>query len=76
MVSVSNDSMCCVCMEGFMYNTTQEDEQNEQGRGKELPCGHVYHPDCIRSWLSSSNRSCPLCRLVIVHSHTHFNFPA
>lgn len=25
-----------------------------------LPCGHFYHPDCIRPWLAL-NKACPIC---------------
>ena len=29
-----------------------------------MPCSHLYHQDCIFSWLER-NRSCPLCRYQI-----------
>lgn len=26
-----------------------------------IPCGHLFHEDCVRTWLQSSNQ-CPMCR--------------
>ncbi|CAA7402816.1 unnamed protein product [Spirodela intermedia] len=46
--SSSGAPVCAICMEGF------ED-------GRETPCGHVFHDECISSWLGLQN-SCPLCR--------------
>ncbi|KAG5248393.1 E3 ubiquitin-protein ligase [Salix suchowensis] len=42
---------CAICKDLLPIDT----EVNQ------LPCLHLYHPDCILPWLSARN-SCPLCR--------------
>ncbi|RWR93837.1 RING-H2 finger protein ATL57-like protein [Cinnamomum micranthum f. kanehirae] len=47
-----NPLLCAVCLSEFLEKETV----------KIIPaCGHVYHPECIDSWLLSCG-SCPLCR--------------
>ncbi|KAB1214816.1 E3 ubiquitin-protein ligase RING1-like [Morella rubra] len=49
--TVITTDVCSVCIESF---------RSGEG-GKQVPCGHVYHANCIASWLSSHS-SCPVCR--------------
>jgi hypothetical protein len=46
---------CLICREGMDC-------------AKKLPCGHVFHLDCIRMWLQHQ-QSCPLCRFLYVYIH-------
>ncbi|MCL7047145.1 hypothetical protein MKW94_025016 [Papaver nudicaule] len=55
------DTVCTICMEEpHEHNGTEDD----RGEGKQTPCNHAYHAECISNWLSRYN-SCPLCRCTI-----------
>lgn len=43
---------CVICQEKF----TAQDQDLAK-----LPCGHIFHRDCIYKWLKEK-RSCPVCR--------------
>ncbi|KAJ2825961.1 E3 ubiquitin-protein ligase hrd1 [Coemansia erecta] len=68
-----SDAACIICREE-MTGPTQEqaDEWNRARRSgnvqnmpsdtpKRLPCSHVFHFNCLRSWLERQ-QSCPTCR--------------
>ena len=42
---------CTVCCDNITVGS----------KGMFMPCGHVYHPDCLTPWLESNN-TCPVCR--------------
>jgi len=42
---------CAVCQDDFEVGTETV----------ELPCGHLYHEDCVKPWLRQHN-TCPTCR--------------
>ena len=44
---------CEICLEPFKDRVTII---------RELPCGHIFHPDCIDGFLSEMSSLCPLCK--------------
>lgn len=40
---------------------------NERFRPKKLPCGHILHYTCLRSWLERQ-QNCPICRAPVIVS--------
>lgn len=50
-IQQDQESTCPICLERFEIGDA----------AIRLPCGHVFHPDCIRGWLVNSNR-CAVCR--------------
>ena len=47
----AKEQNCVICADNIPVRTKMQ----------ELPCGHRYHIECIKRWLSKSN-DCPLCR--------------
>lgn len=44
---------CVICLEEVVQN----------GQAESLPCGHVFHQECIALWLKQSvEANCPICR--------------
>ncbi|KAL0316719.1 UNVERIFIED_CONTAM: putative E3 ubiquitin-protein ligase RHC1A [Sesamum radiatum] len=56
---VRADSTCAICQERF--------ELGSQVR--KLPCKHLYHSDCIVSWLEQRS-TCPVCRQQLTSQQT------
>ncbi|KAF1851361.1 uncharacterized protein K460DRAFT_32187 [Cucurbitaria berberidis CBS 394.84] len=44
---------CPICLDDFEPNETQV---------RELPCRHVFHPDCIDTFLLRNSSLCPMCK--------------
>lgn len=51
------DSMCIIC-------------RDEMTVGKKLPCGHILHQHCLRSWLERQ-QTCPTCRTSVLIEDLH-----
>jgi len=52
----NTDNVCIICREEMSAPTT-----------KKLPCGHIFHKTCLRSWFQRQ-QTCPTCRLDVLRS--------
>ena len=49
-VTSALDDICSICIEDYVSGDVR----------KFLPCGHHFHSDCIRTWLSMTSDRCPI----------------
>ncbi|CAO1371634.1 unnamed protein product [Diamesa serratosioi] len=50
-----SDNICIICREDMVSSS------------KKLPCGHIFHTACLRSWFQRQ-QTCPTCRLNILRT--------
>jgi E3 ubiquitin-protein ligase synoviolin len=59
------DTICIICRE----------EMSGDNQVKKLPCDHIFHKNCLRSWFQRQ-QTCPTCRTQVLrinplHHHHH-----
>lgn len=57
----SNAQDCAVCKDSFKVGES----------AKELPCEHMFHPDCVLPWLKE-HCTCPVCRYELATNNQFF----
>ncbi|KAJ7594713.1 hypothetical protein C8J56DRAFT_778219 [Mycena floridula] len=65
-----SDRTCIICREEMVLQAPAEPGQAPASEGpnttpKKLPCGHIFHFHCLRSWLERQ-QSCPTCRRTVL----------
>ena len=72
---VGSDDVCIICreeMRPIQLNENANDPARasplaQRMRPKKLPCGHILHLSCLRSWLERQ-QNCPTCRRPVIVS--------
>ncbi|KAF2006720.1 hypothetical protein P154DRAFT_529735 [Amniculicola lignicola CBS 123094] len=57
--SAFSQPTCPICLDDFEPNETQV---------RELPCRHIFHPDCVDTFLLSNSSLCPMCKKSVLPS--------
>ncbi|KAK0631711.1 hypothetical protein B0T14DRAFT_8604 [Immersiella caudata] len=52
-IATDPQPICTICLEHFQNRTTVI---------REIPCGHIFHPECIDEFLGEVSSLCPICR--------------
>ncbi|KAJ7124912.1 hypothetical protein C8R44DRAFT_587509, partial [Mycena epipterygia] len=67
-MTAMSDHTCIICREEMVLPRPAEDPaaapapvDGPNTTPKKLPCGHIFHFNCLRSWLERQ-QSCPTCR--------------
>lgn len=55
--SAYSQPTCAICLDDFVDKETTV---------RELPCQHIYHPDCIDNFLRDNSSLCPLCKKTVL----------
>ena len=74
---ITTQDVCIICREGMtarpeapaqaQAEATAPSPLDERLRPKKLPCGHILHFACLRSWLERQ-QNCPTCRQPVLSS--------
>ncbi|KAK0455381.1 uncharacterized protein EV420DRAFT_1765440 [Desarmillaria tabescens] len=66
----STDHTCIICREEMTLPQTPTGPAPEGPNmtPKKLPCGHIFHFHCLRSWLERQ-QSCPTCRRTVLETN-------
>ncbi|KAI9367473.1 hypothetical protein BJX61DRAFT_538036 [Aspergillus egyptiacus] len=66
---VAREEVCIICREEMTSRHRHGVPVPERLRPKKLPCGHILHFSCLRSWLERQ-QNCPTCRRPVIAPRT------
>ncbi|KAF9652997.1 hypothetical protein BDM02DRAFT_3258206 [Thelephora ganbajun] len=67
-LSDMSDRTCIICRDELaLPDPRVQGQAGPNTTPKKLPCGHIFHFNCLRSWLERQ-QSCPTCRRTVLES--------
>lgn len=62
---LARENTCIICREDMHVWNQEDPSRIERTRPKKLPCGHILHLGCLKSWMERQ-QVCPTCRRSVV----------
>lgn len=53
-----NQSTCAICLDDFVAPTAD----TPGSAVRQLPCHHIFHPECVDNFLRENSSLCPMCK--------------
>ncbi|OON19063.1 zinc finger, C3HC4 type, partial [Opisthorchis viverrini] len=63
-LTASSDTVCIICREDMQLPGAGS-QMNQNTALKRLPCSHIFHVGCLRSWFQRQ-QTCPTCRMDVI----------
>ncbi|TGZ65183.1 hypothetical protein CRM22_006010 [Opisthorchis felineus] len=63
-LAASSDTVCIICREDMQLPGAGS-QLNQNTALKRLPCSHIFHVGCLRSWFQRQ-QTCPTCRMDVI----------
>jgi hypothetical protein len=54
-LNLGESKECLICIENF----------NDDDDVIKIPCNHIFHKNCIKSWVCEESNKCPICRVEV-----------
>ena len=54
-LNLNENKECLICIENF----------NDDDDVIKIPCNHIFHKNCIKSWVCEESNKCPICRVEV-----------
>lgn len=74
-IAATEDKTCIICREEMIHSSSQEVNKNNKlhyyvnNTPKKLPCNHILHFNCLKSWLERQ-QTCPTCRRPVLENQS------
>ena len=66
-ISTLHQPTCAICLDDFIPGTTPSASPTSSTTTsgtivRELPCRHIFHPECVDAFLRDNSSLCPMCK--------------